>query len=138
MALFQCPQLYAMIGVMVGLAVIIAATAGPAVLTTMIRAQPIGHTFVILTQLGVLAGICYLKAPITGWFVFAMLAAAAITTYGLGAYIVLKADDLRPLVKESMECVSKATTPEQRKQCQARALEHLRAAIRDTGIPSKA
>lgn len=118
-----------MVATMIGLFFAIALIAGPSVLITMLRIRPIGHAFVLLTQLVVLGSICYLRAPIAGWFVYSMLALAAIVTYSLGAYVTAKADDIRPLVKESMDCVGKAKTPEQRRQCQARALEHLRAAL---------
>jgi hypothetical protein len=88
-----------MLATLTALALGIILFAGPTTFITLLRAQPIGHALVILTQLGVIGGLCYLRAPVAAWFVFSMLAAAAILTYSLSAYVILKADDLRPLVK---------------------------------------
>ena len=125
----RCPQLYAMAATLIGIVILISATAGPQALITILRNHPIAHAFVLLTQFWVIGILCYFKAMFAAWFVFAMLAAAAVVTYGLSAFVIVKADDIRPLVKESMVCVGKAKTPEQKRQCRTRALEHLRAAL---------
>ncbi len=129
MAIRFCPQALALAIVLGLVAVIISAAAGPSVLIAILRTHPIGHTFVILTQFAILLGLCYIDADLTNWFVLSMFAAAVVFTYGLSAFVVAKADKLRPLVKESMDCVHKAKTPEERAQCQTRALAHLRAAL---------
>lgn len=126
----RCPQIYTLIAVFTILFVSIILTTGPQVLETILRAHPIGHAFVIGTQFAIVLGLCYIKAPIANWFVTIMFSAATILTYSLSAFVTAKAEHLRPLVKESMECVQKAKTPEQRQQCVARAKEHLRAALK--------
>jgi hypothetical protein len=129
MSIPRCPQAFALAILLGIIALSISVIAGPSVLVAIIRTHPIGHTFVILVQFAVLMGLCHLNARLTNWFIFAMFAAASILTYSLSAFVIAKADKLRPLVKKSMDCVHKAKTPEERKQCQARALEHLRAAL---------
>lgn len=132
MALRFCPQALALATVLGLIAAAISIAAGPSVLIAILRTHPIGHTFVILTQFAIILGLCYAGANLTNWFVTAMFAAAAVLTYSLSAFVIAKADKLRPLVKESMDCVHKAKTPEERAQCQTRALAHLRAALQLT------
>jgi len=124
-----------LLGVFTLLFVSIILTTGPQVLETILRAHPIGHAFVIGTQFAIILSLCYVNAPIANWFVTIMFSAATILTYSLSAFVTAKAEHLRPLVKESMECVQKSKTPEQRQQCVDRAKEHLRAAL---NIPVRA
>lgn len=125
----RCPQVFVLTAVFTILFVSIILTAGPKVLETILRAHPIGHAFIVGTQFSIVLGLCYANASVANWFTTIMFSAATILTYALSAFVTAKAKHIRPLVKESMECVQKAKTPKQRHQCVARAKEHLRAAL---------
>ena len=125
----RCPQVFVLITVYTLLFVSILLTAGPQVLETILRSHPVGHAFIIGTQFAIVLGLCYSQAPIANWFATMMFSTVTVLTYSLASFVTAKADHIRPLVKESMECVKKAKTPEQRQQCVARAKEHLRAAL---------